>query len=270
MTFSASADKRLFNIHTLENARHRLWAHEATDKPSGSLPGLHNRGQFVRQGEGRSKNSESAYHRLKVRLLREPWAPGQLLQIGVLAAELGTSATPVREALVRLATERLIVYRPKKGFLVKILTEEELRELYFVSRMHLEAALCCWQERASTGSNTPLDAKQPIPTQGGRATDLTDATEELMLRIAAESGIDEITAMVSNINDRLHRVRIAEQSVLLDHVVQQVHGIDVWYAAADHEKLKDAIRCYHELRLQRVRSICKELLSMAFTSTSSP
>ena len=60
---------------------------------------------------------EGIYDRIKSLLLAHTLAPGQLLQIGTLAEELGVSTTPVREALTRLAAERLIVFAPKRGLL---------------------------------------------------------------------------------------------------------------------------------------------------------
>ena len=75
----------------------------------------------LKRDEGGRKASsdhavEGIYDRIKSLLLAHTLAPGQLLQIGTLAEELGVSTTPVREALTRLAAERLIVFAPKRGF----------------------------------------------------------------------------------------------------------------------------------------------------------
>jgi len=40
-----------------------------------------------------------------------------------LTNELGISRTPVREALIHLASRGLITYFPRKGFKIKLLTE---------------------------------------------------------------------------------------------------------------------------------------------------
>ena len=62
----------------------------------------------------------AVYERIKHWLLAQALVPGQLLQIGVLADELGVSTTPVREALTRLAAERMIMSVPKRGFFARI------------------------------------------------------------------------------------------------------------------------------------------------------
>lgn len=56
--------------------------------------------------------------------------PGARLGIKDLAATLGVSATPVREALVRLAVERLVEVEPFRGYSVSLLpSAERLDEL---------------------------------------------------------------------------------------------------------------------------------------------
>src|SRR5207248_2207865 len=49
-----------------------------------------------------------------------------------LAAELGVSRGPVREAIGRLAAEGLVVVRPRRGAVVRSLTKDEFLEAYEV------------------------------------------------------------------------------------------------------------------------------------------
>jgi DNA-binding GntR family transcriptional regulator len=57
-----------------------------------------------------------------------------------LTDELGISRTPVREALIHLASRGLITYFPRKGFKIKLLTEKDVRNL-FELRLVLELAV---------------------------------------------------------------------------------------------------------------------------------
>lgn len=57
-----------------------------------------------------------------------------------LTEELGISRTPVREALLHLASRGLITYFPRKGFKIKRLTEEDARNI-FELRLVLELAV---------------------------------------------------------------------------------------------------------------------------------
>lgn len=54
-----------------------------------------------------------------------------------LTNELGISRTPVREALIHLATRGLITYFPRKGFKINVLTERDIVNL-FELRLALE------------------------------------------------------------------------------------------------------------------------------------
>src|SRR5260370_19356498 len=72
---------------------------------------------------------ERVYGVLRDRLMRGGFEPGQKLKIAELAAALGTSAMPVREALNRLAAERAIESMPNRSVRVPALSRESLRDL---------------------------------------------------------------------------------------------------------------------------------------------
>jgi DNA-binding GntR family transcriptional regulator len=66
------------------------------------------------------------------------FGPGQSLSEAALAAEMSISRGPVREALLLLAQEGLVIHSPNRGFSVVQITGEDLREIQQV-RMPLEA-----------------------------------------------------------------------------------------------------------------------------------
>ncbi len=72
---------------------------------------------------------DRVYSVLRDRLMRGGFEPGQKLKIAELAAALGTSAMPVREALNRLAAERAIESMPNRSVRVPSLSTESLRDL---------------------------------------------------------------------------------------------------------------------------------------------
>ncbi len=73
---------------------------------------------------------EEAYQHIKRGIRTGELRPGMRLAPDDIAAEIGTSRMPVREALNRLATEGLIVNRPNRGSVVRVLTEKEVREVF--------------------------------------------------------------------------------------------------------------------------------------------
>ena len=56
--------------------------------------------------------------------------PDEIISIAAAGRELGVSPTPVREALVELSQQGLVDVQPGRGFTVRPLHYEELRELY--------------------------------------------------------------------------------------------------------------------------------------------
>lgn len=75
---------------------------------------------------------EAAYAHLRGAILMGALSPGARISEPGLAQELGVSRTPVREALQRLAQEGLVELLPGKGARVRVLSAEEVREVYDV------------------------------------------------------------------------------------------------------------------------------------------
>ena len=64
-------------------------------------------------------------------ILNGDLAPGKKLKVTELTTLLNVGPTPVREALSRLANTGLVVATDNKGFRVKDVSEEEVRDLYY-------------------------------------------------------------------------------------------------------------------------------------------
>ncbi len=87
------------------------------------------RSQFGLARIARETVQDRVYGVLRDRLMRGGFEPGQKLKIAELAAALGTSAMPVREALNRLAAERAIESMPNRSVRVPSLSRDSLRDL---------------------------------------------------------------------------------------------------------------------------------------------
>jgi DNA-binding GntR family transcriptional regulator len=72
---------------------------------------------------------DHATRELRRALMSGRFEPGQRITIRGLAEELGTSMTPVREAVARLAAERAILAEPNRWMRIPLLNGAELREL---------------------------------------------------------------------------------------------------------------------------------------------
>lgn len=73
--------------------------------------------------------TEQVYSELKNAILKKALAPGQKLDIFVLAAQFNVSRTPIKEAFNRLQHDGLIVIKPRKGTFVAETTKQDVVEI---------------------------------------------------------------------------------------------------------------------------------------------
>ncbi|GAB2181262.1 GntR family transcriptional regulator [Denitratisoma sp. agr-D3] len=82
---------------------------------------------------------------LRTRIFTHELAPGSWIDEQAIAEELGISRTPMREALKVLASEGLVILKPRRGCYVAQLSEQDLDEVFPImalleSRCAFEAA----------------------------------------------------------------------------------------------------------------------------------
>ncbi|MFE1954199.1 MULTISPECIES: GntR family transcriptional regulator [Streptomyces] len=96
--------------------------------------------------------AEQAYRTITDRLVTLRIRPGAPVHDGRLAEELGLGRTPVREALKRLETERLIVSYPRRGTFA---TEVQIADLSHISevRQQLEPLAASMAARRATATD---------------------------------------------------------------------------------------------------------------------
>lgn len=74
--------------------------------------------------------ADRAYERLVRKITRLEAEPGSVLVERDLMQEFGIGRTPIREALQRLASERLVNHRPNRGMFVSEITATSVQEIY--------------------------------------------------------------------------------------------------------------------------------------------
>jgi DNA-binding GntR family transcriptional regulator len=73
---------------------------------------------------------EQVAERLRARIFAHELAPGAWVDEQALADEFGISRTPMREALKVLASEGLVVLKPRRGCYVAQMSERDLDEIF--------------------------------------------------------------------------------------------------------------------------------------------
>ncbi len=84
--------------------------------------------------------SDDVYEGIRELLFDQYFAPGERLVIDHLAARLGVSPTPVREALARLEADRLVVKEAHKGYSVAPMLDSQSFLALYEMRLVIEPA----------------------------------------------------------------------------------------------------------------------------------
>jgi GntR family transcriptional regulator of vanillate catabolism len=139
--------------------------------------------------------------RLREMIMTGEIASGERLLEIALSDQLQVSRTPIREALIILAEDGLVEYRPNRGYVVRTFTLSYIMDAYVI-REALEGVAC------------RLAAERGIDDA---AFERIDSLLREGDRILEESGlIDEMRVPLREINDRFHRfiVEAANNAVL--------------------------------------------------------
>ena len=79
---------------------------------------------------GRDDITELAFQKIKQMMYRNELLPGQKIFYRDIAKKLGMSITPIVTALGKLSILKLVSYEQNRGYFVRMINEEETRELY--------------------------------------------------------------------------------------------------------------------------------------------
>jgi DNA-binding GntR family transcriptional regulator len=144
------------------------------------------------------------YRVLKERILSQQIEVGTRLRDEELAAQLGVSRTPVREALMYLSQEGLVEVYPRSGTRVRTFTEEDIEEIFEV-----RAALETLAVRKAAGRLDPGEVQRlrTLWEAAERALAKGDAAPALKLDqemhqlILEASGNRRLKELMARIND---------------------------------------------------------------------
>ena len=188
---------------------------------------------------GRPKDPFSAaLDALRVQLRGGRLILGEPLTITDLAENLGLSATPVREALSRLAGEGLIEDRRGRGYFARRIDVADLVELYGLRCLYLVCALGVEVVRPARGVGDPLSYF------GGMAT--SGAMTERFDRLIAQAGNGALLDAYKLISDRLAPAMAVEASVVSDD--DDVEAFDAAVSAGNRATLEKLVVAQHQAR----------------------
>jgi DNA-binding GntR family transcriptional regulator len=177
---------------------------------------------------------DRAYSELKERLLGGDFRLNVRLAETKLAAALGVSRTPVREALLRLHAEGLLARSPDGGFEPKVPDVAATRWLYEV-RAGLEVQAL--RRPATFGTTHDLGAVDALRTEWLELDDM-DASpafvlldESFHVGLAETAGNPPLVDLLRQVNERIRTVRMQDF----------LSGDRVAQTAAEHVAITEAV-----------------------------
>jgi DNA-binding GntR family transcriptional regulator len=170
---------------------------------------------------------EEAYRHLKTRIMSADLPPGASLNELEIAAALGTSRTPVREAIRKLEQEGLAMRYPNRGAIVTKLSMTDVLEIWQLREI-LEPAAC-----ALAADRIDRDALARI--EGAflelRGQEMGPEAYEAFLRadvglhglIVDSTGNATLRSVLGMLNERIVQVRVVTspgrfQSAVVEHL----------------------------------------------------
>lgn len=175
----------------------------------------------------RRSAAELAYDGLRDALISLALPPGTVLARGALAARLGVSQTPVREALIRLQEEGLIDVVPHSATRVALIDLAHAREAQFL-RLSIELEIV----RRLARDRSPALAAE-LRAELARMRTLLEAGDQAGFAAADEAfhtalyaaagvpGLRDLVRLRSGHLDRLRRLHLPEpgkaEAVMRDH-----------------------------------------------------
>lgn len=204
---------------------------------------------------------EAVYDAIAEMIITRELQPGEHLAENELAAHLGVSRQPVREALQRLQTEGWVDLRPALGASVHVPTDEEADQLLAV-RTVLEAE----SARLAAGRSTPEQVEQlwELQRTGVKALSAQDqdglvaANAALHAYVVSMSGNAVLAELIALVHRRVRwyyrPIARARGTDAWDEHVQLIEAI----AARSGKRAGDMMRrhtertrkIYHEQRLE--------------------
>lgn len=168
---------------------------------------------------------------LRKAIIRGDYKPGEKLQEETLAAQLGTSRTPVREALRKLESEKLVTYYPHKGTVVSEISREEVEDMFAVRALSEKLIIRRAAVKAKPEDIRELRQYLEASEAGKDADTILDSIDAFNEKIFEISGAEQLVDINRRIRERLQRVLVSNH---LDPVRSAV-------AHAEHLKIVEAL-----------------------------
>lgn len=185
--------------------------------------------------------AEQSYRDIRDRLIMLDIHPGEPINDGQLALELGVGRTPVREALKRLEIDHLVISYPRRGTFATIV---DITELADVSELRRSLEPLAARKAALSASEADRDAlralARDIEKLGERTVDKRGlmqydlSVHRLIYRAAGNPHLEETLIRLDNLATRIWCLVLDKVPSVSGHIEEHVDLLDA-IVAGDSE-----------------------------------
>ena len=201
--------------------------------------------------------SQQAYEQIKHKIVSLELAPGALINESELRQELSLGRTPIREALQRLANERLVMIVPRRGMFVTEIGIADLPRIFEI-RLALEPAAARfaaqrgqaghWNQMKSLLDSSRMDGQQ---VDNERMIAIDQACHEIIYEAAQNPFLVDTLSTLYALSLRLWFFSLS-----------QIGSMD--QALDEHRQILDALRAKDgdqaaKLMVAHIRSFQEEI-----------
>jgi DNA-binding GntR family transcriptional regulator len=178
---------------------------------------------------------DTAYDILKEAIIKGTLAQGQKLIETQLSAQMNVSRVPVREAVKKLEQDGLVEKTDKRGFVVKIISKEEIDETFGIRALLESYAAFLATEHIDDGLIRKLDESMEAykhVLEAGDTERLMQLNTQFHEMIYKASGSQKLYELINNFRDFIYRYRR-----------KLLNNLDfARLSLGDHEKMVKAMR----------------------------
>lgn len=147
--------------------------------------------------------ADAAYREIKNQILSGQLFPDAVIDESVVAQELGTSKTPVRQALNRLATEGFIRILPQRGTLVRRISIADLQQVYLIRQLVEPEASEMAAMRATPAQVEGLRRLDEEFESGDELFPDLNKHTEFHVAVATAAGVPRLTRIISELQEQM-------------------------------------------------------------------
>jgi DNA-binding GntR family transcriptional regulator len=178
---------------------------------------------------------EDIYARIRQAILTCEFPPGQELREQSLAARYHVSPSPIRDALLRLEQENLVIVLPRQGWRVKPILVSDVDSLFsFLSLM--EPACAAAAARADDQALRTLDRFRGFADRDYTEAKYVEYNASFHKAIAELAHNKRLATIVRDLIDQVNRLVWATLRFLKHQGIRQ--------ACAEHEAIIDALQAH--------------------------